>query len=67
MTYDFSAIEKKWQAYWDREESFRVENDSSRPKYYVLCNVSLSVWFGASMWGIVRVTRPGISRPVTRG
>ena len=36
MRYPFSEIEPKWQAYWDREKTFKAEVDRSRPKYYVL-------------------------------
>ncbi|MEM9834344.1 MAG: leucine--tRNA ligase [Bacteroidota bacterium] len=34
--YDFQSIEKKWQQYWRENEVYRVQIDSSRPKYYVL-------------------------------
>jgi len=34
--YDFSAIEKKWQTYWENNKTFKVEKDSEKPKYYVL-------------------------------
>ena len=34
--YNFQAIEKKWQQYWSDNDIFRVEEDSSKPKYYVL-------------------------------
>ncbi|OZV70596.1 leucine--tRNA ligase [Winogradskyella aurantia] len=36
MRYNFKAIEKKWQAYWEKHETFKAENHSNRPKYYVL-------------------------------
>ncbi|MBQ7640758.1 MAG: leucine--tRNA ligase [Bacteroidales bacterium] len=36
MEYNFKDIEKKWQAYWADRQTFRVETDPSRPKYYVL-------------------------------
>jgi leucyl-tRNA synthetase len=36
MEYNFRAIEKKWQSEWVRNKSYRVTNDFSRPKYYVL-------------------------------
>ncbi len=39
-TYDFNAIERRWQDYWDDQESFRAANPglagSDRPKFYVL-------------------------------
>ena len=34
--YNAKEIEAKWQAVWAEKESFRVEADPSRPKYYVL-------------------------------
>ena len=36
MDYDFLSIEKKWQARWAAEKTFRAEVDPSKPKYYVL-------------------------------
>ncbi len=35
-SYDYSAIEQKWQSVWSKNNSFSVETDSSRPKYYLL-------------------------------
>jgi len=35
-TNDIKNIEKRWQKYWEDENTFRVEADSSKPKYYVL-------------------------------
>ena len=35
-SYDFSAIEQKWQKYWDEHETFKAENDYSKPKFYAL-------------------------------
>jgi len=36
MNYDFEKIEKKWQQKWEEENSFKVTEDSSKPKYYTL-------------------------------
>src|SRR5260221_14464294 len=36
MDYNFSDIEKKWQLYWTENGSYRLRNDSSRPKFDVL-------------------------------
>ena len=36
MEYNFKDIEKKWQAYWADHQTFRVSEDPSRPKFYVL-------------------------------
>ena len=34
--YDFSSIEKKWQKKWEEEDAFKVTEDESKEKYYVL-------------------------------
>ena len=35
--YDYAAIEKKWQKYWEEHETFKTDVwDFSKPKYYVL-------------------------------
>ena len=34
--YQFSEIEKKWQAYWEEHETFRAKNDYTLPKFYAL-------------------------------
>jgi len=34
--YNPREIEPKWQKYWDENKTFRVLNDDSKPKYYVL-------------------------------
>ena len=36
MGYDFKNIEKKWQAHWAKNQTFKAENHSEKPKYYVL-------------------------------
>ncbi len=36
MEYDFRRIEKNWQQKWKESKIYKVENDFSRPKYYVL-------------------------------
>lgn len=36
MEYDFRAIEAKWQAAWAADKTYRVTEDSARPKFYVL-------------------------------
>ena len=37
MKYDFSAIEKKWQAKWDEAKAFKASNgDTDRPKFFGL-------------------------------
>jgi leucyl-tRNA synthetase len=34
--YNFQEIEKKWQAYWDSNQTFKADVNHSKPKYYVL-------------------------------
>ncbi len=36
MPYPFSAIEAKWQTYWDVNHTFRTEPLSDKPKLYIL-------------------------------
>ena len=36
MKYDFFKIEKKWQKYWLENKTFKADNNSEKPKYYVL-------------------------------
>jgi leucyl-tRNA synthetase len=36
MKYDFATIEPKWQQYWETRQTFRTDNDSSKPKMYIL-------------------------------
>ncbi|MUU78554.1 leucine--tRNA ligase [Winogradskyella endarachnes] len=36
MMYDFNSIEKKWQDYWAKNQTFKASNTSDKPKYYVL-------------------------------
>jgi leucyl-tRNA synthetase len=35
-TYDFNAVEQKWQAYWDAHRCFEAEKDHTKPKFYAL-------------------------------
>jgi len=34
--YHHQIIETKWQQYWEKEQSFKVSVDTSKPKYYIL-------------------------------
>ena len=36
MKYHFNEIEAKWQKYWSANQTFKAENNSNKPKYYVL-------------------------------
>ena len=35
-SYPFQEIEKKWQKVWEEQNIYKVEDDFSKPKYYVL-------------------------------
>ena len=36
MAYDHRSIEARWQAYWEKNETFHAEDDFSKPKFYAL-------------------------------
>lgn len=36
MEYNFLEIEKRWQHFWAKNKSFKVEIDQDKPKFYVL-------------------------------
>ncbi len=36
MEYNFPEIEKKWQLRWIADKTYKVTEDTSKPKYYVL-------------------------------
>lgn len=36
MEYNFREIEKKWQKRWEEQQTYRVEEDNSKKKFYVL-------------------------------
>ncbi len=36
MKYNFNEIEAKWQKYWAEHGTFHAEDNSDKPKYYVL-------------------------------
>ena len=36
MEYNFGEIEKRWQQYWADREVYRVTEDTTKPKFYVL-------------------------------
>lgn len=36
MSYNFREIEKKWQDYWAKNQTFKALNGGEKPKYYVL-------------------------------
>ncbi len=36
MEYNFKELESKWQRQWSERQTYKVEVDASRPKFYVL-------------------------------
>ncbi|WP_138991543.1 leucine--tRNA ligase [Larkinella sp. C7] len=34
--YNHKKIEENWRAFWEKNHTFRTENDASKPKYYIL-------------------------------
>ncbi|MFT6192544.1 MAG: leucyl-tRNA synthetase [Polaribacter sp.] len=36
MQYNHLDIEKKWQEFWAKNQTFKASNESEKPKYYVL-------------------------------
>ena len=36
MAYDYHSIEKKWQAFWEKNKTFKTDISSVKPKYYLL-------------------------------
>ena len=36
MEYNFREIEAKWQSYWSQNQTFKANEKTDKPKYYVL-------------------------------
>lgn len=36
MFYDHQSIEKKWQKFWEENQTYKTENKTDKPKFYVL-------------------------------
>jgi len=36
MEYNFTAIEEKWKQFWAAQKTYSIQEDASKPKYYVL-------------------------------
>ena len=36
MFYDHKQIEQKWQKFWEENQTYKTENNSTKPKFYVL-------------------------------
>ena len=35
-SYPFNEIEPEWQKYWEKNEVYKIEDDFSKPKYFIL-------------------------------
>ncbi len=46
MDYNFTEIEKKWQKYWDDNQTFKAEDDYTKPKFYALVEFPYPSGFG---------------------
>ena len=51
MSYNHLEIEKKWQAYWAKNKTFKTENTKDKPKFYALDMFPYQVVL-VYMWGI---------------
>ena len=36
MFYDHQFIEKKWQKFWEENQTYKTDNKTDKPKFYVL-------------------------------
>lgn len=50
MSYDHKNIEKKWQEYWTKNKTFKVENNSSKPWFYCLDMFPYPSWEWLHVW-----------------
>ena len=72
MGYDFTAIENKWQKYWDEHKTFHAENDYSKPKFYALVEFPYPSGQGLHIghrygYRIQKTQTPGLQRAVPDG
>lgn len=48
--YNHKEIEAKWQAYWEKNKTFKVRNDFTKPKYYTLDMFPYPSGAGLHVW-----------------
>ncbi len=58
--YDHKVIEKKWQDRWEKEGAYRAEDNSSKPKTYVLDMFPYPSGFGIHMGHVEAYTATDI-------
>ena len=66
MDYNFREIEKKWQKAWVDNKTYKVTEDPTRPKYYVL-NMFPYPPAQVFMWAIPLAISPRISTHAISG
>ena len=48
--YNPLKIEQKWQKIWAEQETYKAEENSTKPKKISRRNVSIPIWCGSSCW-----------------
>jgi len=48
--YNHKEIETKWQTYWKKNKTFKIENDFSKPSFYTLDMFPYPSWAGLHVW-----------------
>ena len=48
--YNHKEIEEKWQNYWEKNKTFKVKNDFTKPKYYTLDMFPYPSGAGLHVW-----------------
>lgn len=60
MSYNHKEIEKKWQKYWAKTNTFNTHDDPEKPKFYALDMFPYPSGQGLHV-GILKVIRQRIS------
>ena len=54
MSYNHKIIDKKWQEYWDKHQTFKTMLDTKKPKYYAMDMFPYPSGAGLHMWVILK-------------